>query len=132
MPERALPVGERPFTDRVFTTEELPDTPTRTFRIPASGWVEATDEVRTLGDDLGEEAAYLRRIHGWLLGRAGPPVGEARYMAVAPDGGSAWTFDLHGRTGLGVGPDGSVHERFRSWKESLRDHPPERGSVVAP
>ena len=122
--DRSLPVGERPFTDETFSTEELPDTPVRTYRIPASGWTEAPEVLLTLGDDLGETPAYLRRIHGWLLWRAGPPVGEARYLAISDDGAAHWTFDLHGKRGEGLGPDGEVHERFRTWKESLRDHPP--------
>jgi hypothetical protein len=27
-------------------------------------------------------------------------------------------------SGEGVGPDGALHRRFRSWKEALRDTPP--------
>ncbi len=116
-----LPVHERPFTDREFTTSELPDTPTRSFRIPATGWVEAPDELLTLGDDLDQPVEYKRRIGRWLLWRAGPPVGRARYMALDPTTGEALTFDLHGRRGSGTGADGRTHERFRTWKESLRD-----------
>ncbi len=26
-------------------------------------------------------------------------------------------------TGTGVGPSGTTHTRFRTWKEDLRDHP---------
>ena len=74
---------ERPFVDRRYHTEELPDTPQRDYRIPASGWVEAPDELLTLGDELGEPVEYKRRIGRYLLWRAGPPVGEARYLAAA-------------------------------------------------
>lgn len=110
---------ERPFVDRRYHTEELPDTPQRDYRIPASGWVEAPDELLTLGDELGEPVEYKRRIGRYLLWRAGPPVGEARYLAAADDGSSRLRFELHGRTGRGVGPDGAVHTRFRTWKEAL-------------
>jgi hypothetical protein len=44
-------------------------------------------------------------------------------MAVAHDDlDDRWTFRLYpdGR-GEGTGPDGVVHERFRTWKEALRD-----------
>jgi hypothetical protein len=109
--------------DATFRTADLPATPQRDFRIGAESWVEAPQELLTLGDDLDEPVEYKRRIHGWLLWRAGPPVGEARYLAVAPDLSSSYRFDLHGRRGSGLGPDGMVHERFRTWKESLRDHP---------
>ncbi len=119
---RARP-GDRPFTGRRFHTDELPATPQRDYRIPASGWIEAPAEVRSLGDDLDEPVEYKRRIHGWLLWRAGPPVGTARYLAVSPDGTRLHRFDLHGKSGRGRGPDGREHTRFRTWKESLRDHP---------
>ncbi len=115
--------SERPFVDTKYHTDELPETPQRDYRIPASGWVEAPQPLLELGNDVGEPVEYKRKIHGWLLWRAGPPVGEARYLAVAPDGKEMYRFDLHGKTGVGHGPDGSKHERFRTWKESLRDHP---------
>jgi hypothetical protein len=122
---QALPPQERPFVDARFETADLPDTPQRDYRIPARAWVEAPPELLSLGDEIGEPVEYKRRIHGWLLWRAGPPVGEARYLAVAPDASVSFRFDLHGKRGDGVGPDGCSHERFRTWKESLRDHPPE-------
>lgn len=118
----ALPPHERPFVDATYHTPDLPDTPTREYRIPASAWVEAPAELLTLGDDLGEPVEYKRRIHGWLLWRAGPPVGEARYLALwEEDLARTYRFDLHGKRGEGLGPDGKVHERFRTWKEALRD-----------
>ncbi len=127
MTERSsLPVHQRPFTDVLFTTEELPDTPQPDHRIPATGWVDAPDELLTLGQSIDEPVEYKRRIHGWLLWRAGPPVGEARYLAIDPWSGAMVRFDLHGKRGRGTGPDGSAHERFRTWKESLRDNPVER------
>ena len=116
----ALPVGDRPFTTARYTTAELPDTPTRSFRIPAAGWIEAPAELLALGDDLAEPVEYKRRIGRYLLWRAGPPVGDAWYLAVdATDLDRRFRFRLAGRTGSGRGPDGAVHERFRSWKESL-------------
>lgn len=93
--------------------------------IPAERWIEAPPELRRLGRDLGVDlVAYLRRIDRYLLWRAGPATGaEARYMALAADDlTERWTFRLHADgTGEGTGPDGAVHDRFRSWKESLRD-----------
>lgn len=112
-------VGERPFSTRSFHTEELPATPIREFRIAAASWVEAPDAVLALGDSLGEPVEYKRRIGRFLLWRAGPPIGEARYLAVDPESGRSVAFDLHGRDGDGVGADGRRHTRFRTWKESL-------------
>ncbi|HSF84591.1 MAG TPA: hypothetical protein VLG28_02890 [Acidimicrobiia bacterium] len=106
-------------------TAELPDTPQRDYRIPASAWIEAPERLRRLGDDLGEPVEYKRRIGSWLLWRAGPPVGRSRYMAVAPEEGTDFVFDLDGKTGAGLGPDGVTHARFRTWKEALRDHQPD-------
>jgi hypothetical protein len=116
----ALPVHARPFTTETYHTARLPDTPTRTFRIPARGWIEAPEELVKLGEPLGEPVEYKRRIGRFLLWRAGPPVGEAVYMAVdSEDPATRYRFDLHGRRGKGLGPDGSFHERFRTWKEAL-------------
>jgi hypothetical protein len=121
-PRGALPVGDRPFTTRRYRTTELPETPTRSFRIPASGWREAPAELLTLGDDLGEAVEYKRRIGKYLLWRAGPPVGDAWYLAIdATDLRRCFRFRLAGRTGLGTGPDGAERERFRDWKRSLLD-----------
>lgn len=67
---------------------------------------------------------YIRRIGRWLLWRAGPAKdGDARYMALSADDLSQRCVyrlypDNHGE---GTGPDGQVHQRFRAWKESLRD-----------
>jgi hypothetical protein len=112
---------ERPFVTRRFATADLPATPQRDYRIPASAWVQAPDDLLHLGDDLDEPVEYKRRIGRFLLWRAGPPVGEARYLAVADDLSASYRFDLHGKRGLGVGADGREHARFRTWKESLRD-----------
>lgn len=119
MDDDALPVHLRPFVDDLFHTDELPDTPTRTFRIPSTGWIEAPASVVDLGDELGEPVEYKRRIGRFLLWRAGPPIGEAAYLAIDPASGETCGFRLHGRSGEGEGPDGSTHARFRTWKESL-------------
>ncbi len=115
---------ERPFVEDRLHTADLPDTPQRDYRIPARAWVEAPEALLRLGDDIAAPVEYKRRIGEWLLWRAGPPVGEARYMAVAPDLSALHRFDLHGKRGEGEGPDGRRHERFRTWKEALRDTPP--------
>lgn len=120
MTEKPLPVSERPFTSDRFETDELPHTPTRSYRIPASGWHEAPQELLSLGDDLGEPVEYKRRIGRYLLWRAGPPVGEAWYLAIAANEPlRRFRFRLHGKTGEGTGPDGATHHRFRTWKEAL-------------
>ncbi|MDH3306272.1 MAG: hypothetical protein OEO77_01935 [Acidimicrobiia bacterium] len=115
-----IPVGERPFTDRRYHSHELPPTPQRTYRIPATGWIEAPPELLHLGDDLGETVEYKRLIGEFLLWRAGPPIGEAWYLAVhIADPAEQYRFRLSGKTGHGDGPDGKTHRRFRLWKESL-------------
>jgi len=84
------------------------------------------DRSDAAGDDLADRpvARYLRRIGPWLLWRAGPPSkGDARLWAArADDLATAHTFRLFpdGR-GEGTGPSGATHERFRTWKEDLRD-----------
>jgi hypothetical protein len=122
----ALPFDERPLDATPVHTEDLPDTPQRDRRIPASAWVEAPAGLLGLGDDIGgREAGYIRRIHGWLLWRSGPPAGgDARYLAVAADSPTVQhTFRLYpDGAGRGSGPSGTVHDRFRAWKEDLRDH----------
>ncbi|MCJ7670535.1 MAG: hypothetical protein MUP67_00595 [Acidimicrobiia bacterium] len=119
------PAEERPPTERDWHTEDLPATPQRDFLIPVGRWIEAPAAVRDLGTDLGIGlVAYKRRIGDWLLWRAGPAVkADARYAAVdANDLGRVFTFRLFADGhGEGVGPDGVTHERFRSWKEALRD-----------
>ena len=120
----ATPAEQRPLVERDVHTDELPDLPQRDSRIVASRWVEAPAGIRSLGDDLGEEAGYVRRIGRYLLWRAGPAVhADARYGAVARDDLSLLvTFRLlPSGSGEGVGADGVVHTRLRTWKESLRD-----------
>lgn len=113
--------SQRPFVDRRYDTPDLPATPQREYRIAAASWNQAPAGLLTLGDDLGEPVEYKRRIGRFLLWRAGPPVGEARYLAVSDDLAETYRFDLHGKQGEGTGPGGTRHERFRTWKEALRD-----------
>ena len=119
-----LPYHQRPDDDRPIHTHELPDTPTRDRTIVATAWVEAPPELLELGADLGHpRVGYLRRIHGWLLWRAGPASGgDARCMALrADDLGVHHVLRLFADgTAEGVGPSGATHTRFRSWKEDLR------------
>jgi hypothetical protein len=119
---------DRPLDPAPRTTAELPPTPQRDRTIPATAWVEAPGELLSLGEDIGEPlVAYKRRIGRWLLWRAGPASrASARYMAVADDLSVAFTFTLApDGSGAGRGPDGALHDRFRAWKEALRDVPPE-------
>ena len=119
-----IPAEDRPLVDHMVHTDELPALPQRESRIIASLWVEAPNEVKTLGDDLQADPGYLRRIGRYLLWRAGPAVrARARYAAVdSTDLDRIWTFELDADgNGEGLGPDGIIHRRFRTWKESLRD-----------
>ena len=131
----ALPFDQRPLDATPVHTRDLPDTPQRDRRIPAGAWIEAPTELLGLGEDFGAgEAGFIRRIHGWLLWRSGPPAGgDARYLAIAGDAldvQHAFRLFPEG-SGSGAGPSGAVHERFRAWKEDLRDHPrPDTGTVA--
>lgn len=123
----ALPYDQRPLDATPVHTDDLPATPQRDRSIPASAWVEAPAELLALGEDLPgrPEATYKRRIGRWLLWRAGPATkAHARYLALAADDlGDQWAFRLHpDGAGEGTGPSGTVHDRFRAWKEDLRDH----------
>jgi hypothetical protein len=122
----ALPYHLRPWDETRVHTGDLPATPTRDRTIPARAWVEATDALLHLGDDLPDrpEAGYKRRIGPWLLWRAGPATGgDARYLALrAEDLNVSFSFRLFpAGGGTGVGPSGETHSRFRTWKEDLRD-----------
>jgi hypothetical protein len=128
MPHRmsALPYHQRPVDDTPVHTAGLPATPQRDRNIPAAAWVEAPPELVGLGADIGQpQADYKRRIGRWLLWRAGPAThADARYLAVAADDLTAqFTFRLYpDGTGDGLGPSGTRHTRFRTWKEDLRDN----------
>lgn len=122
----ALPYDQRPVDDRPVHTADLPDTPQRDRTIVATAWIESPPELVHLGDDLGHDRVdYKRRIGRWLLWRAGPAThADARYMAVAADDVTdRFSFRLfEDGSGSGAGPSGRTHDRFRSWKEDLRDH----------
>ena len=116
---------DRPPVTTDYHTADLPPLPQRDYLIPAERWVEAPSELRELGADFGVRlVAYKRRIGRFLLWRAGPASkADARYMAIAADDlGERYTFRLRpDGGGEGVGADGRDHDRFRTWKESLRD-----------
>jgi hypothetical protein len=126
MDRPALPADERPIDPTPVRTIDLPATPLRDRNIPAAAWVEAPAALLGLGDDIGRPAiSYKRRLGAWLLWRAGPASrADARYAAIhAGDLERSFTFRLFpDGTGEGVGPSGTVHTRFRTWKEDLRDH----------
>jgi hypothetical protein len=109
-PERPVPPRPdhvRPLDGSPIHTVELPDTPQRDRTIPATAWIEAPAELLSLGDDIGEP----------------PSRGDARYLAIAADDlALQYRFRLHpDGSGEGAGPSGTVHGRFRTWKEDLRD-----------
>jgi len=121
-----LRYDRRPSDDTPIHTIDLPDTPTRDRNIVAMAWIEAPAELLHLGDDLpgAPVAEYKRRIGSWLLWRAGPAVGDARYLAVAADDlREQYEYRLRPEVdevnGEGAGPSGAVHHRFRAWKEDL-------------
>jgi hypothetical protein len=120
-----LKADDRPIWTEPFHTEDLPDTPERHRRLPASGWIESSQELRDLGRDLGHDVVhYVRRIGEWYLWRSGPANdGHARYAAIdRRDLARMATLRLFpDGTADGLGPDGSIHYKFRTWKESLRD-----------
>lgn len=122
-----LRYDQRPEDPTPITTANLPATPLRDRNIPATAWVEAPDQLLKLGHDLADQpvATYKRRIGRWLLWRAGPASdADARYWAAdQADLEKQYVFRLFsdGR-GQGQGPSGQMHDRFRAWKEDLRDH----------
>jgi len=121
-----LRYDQRPPDHTPIHTADLPPTPVRDRNIVATAWIEAPAELLHLGDDLPDTpvAEYKRRIKNWLLWRAGPATdADARYWACdAEDSTRQFMFRLFpDGSGDGVGPSGTRHERFRSWKEDLRD-----------
>ena len=117
---------ERPADHTPVHTADLPPTPPRDRNIQATAWIEAPDSLLSLGADLpGRPVAdYKRRIGEWLLWRAGPAKGgDARYWAARSDSiEEAFTLRLFpDGSADGVGPSGVRHDRFRAWKEDLRD-----------
>ena len=120
----AIAADDRPFDFTPINTADLPPTPTRDRNIAASAWVQAPAELHRLGEPLqisAEGTAYKRRIGDWLLWRAGPARGPARYLAIdSGDLDRQFLFELRADgTHHGVGPSGVTHDRFRSWKEDL-------------
>ena len=93
---------------------------------PGQRLARSTGRTALTGSDLQDApvAEYKRRIGPWLLWRAGPATGgDARYWACDEgDLNRQFVFRLNpDGTGEGVGPSGARHERFRAWKENLRD-----------
>jgi len=121
----AIPADDRPVDPTPVSTADLPPTPVRDRNIPAFAWREAPDALLHAGDDIGNpDINYKRRIGPWLLWRAGRATkAHARYVALrSEDLTEIYFFRLHpDGTGSGRGPSGATHERFRTWKEDLRD-----------
>lgn len=130
----ALPHDDRPLDPTPRHTADLPATPVRDRRIPATAWIEAPAELLALGRraaqlDRGSESeavtSFLRRIGPWLLWRSGPAKGPSICWAGHVDHLSRTHEFVLAADGSasGVGPSGETHRRFRTWKEDLRDHP---------
>lgn len=120
----AIAADDRPFDFTPIDTVDLPATPTRDRNIAATAWTQAPDALLALGQQLGitaEATAYKRRIGDWLLWRAGPARGPARYLAIdSADLTRFFDFELDADGGhFGRGPSGTEHTRFRAWKEDL-------------
>lgn len=122
-----LPAHKRPYDDTPVHTVDLPPLPIRDRNIPAEAWIEAPTELLESGADIGDpRISYKRRLGPWLLWRAGPArKANSRYVAIhADDLTRIHTFRLFpDGSGEGVGPAGTHHERFRTWKEELNDTP---------
>ncbi|NNE73045.1 MAG: hypothetical protein HKN26_05225 [Acidimicrobiales bacterium] len=125
-----MKADDRPVDPTPVSTADLPPTPTRDRNIPAHAWREAPAALLAAADDLAHDGpgqaliAYKRRLGQWLLWRAGPAKGaDARYVAIdADDLDRSYTYRLFpDGSGTGIGPDGVTHDRFRAWKEALRD-----------
>jgi hypothetical protein len=117
---------ERPIDPTLRSTGDLPPTPLRDRTVPATAWIEAPEQLLRLGDDLpgAPVAEYKRRIGPWILWRSGPAkAADARYWVCHRDDHSLqFTLRLFADgSASGVGPDGRTYDRFRAWKESLRD-----------
>ncbi|MBW3668571.1 MAG: hypothetical protein KY443_05095 [Actinobacteria bacterium] len=96
----------------VLRPADRPAPPVRDREITAAAWDERPPS-------LPADAIYRRRIGRWLLWRTGPSRGgDTTYFAFDPDD-LARQFTFHE---TGVGPSGVAHERFRTWKEDLRDN----------
>ncbi len=115
-------------------TDELPATPVRDRRIPATAWIDAPAELLALAAEAarlpgaadGEAVtSFLRRIGPWLLWRSGPATGPAICWAGHVDDLSrTHEFVIHADgSKSGRGPNGEQHASFRAWKQDLRDHP---------
>ena len=122
---RLVRYDERPTDHSPVHTVDLPPTPIRDHNIPATAWIEAPTTLLELGDDLpgAPIAEYKRRIGPWILWRAGPAKhGDARYWVQHERTGAEYSLRLFpDGSAEGGGPSGAVHQRFRAWKEDLRD-----------
>ena len=121
---RSIAADDRPFDFTPIDTTDLPATPTRDRNIAATAWEQAPAGLLILGEPLGisaEATAYKRRIGDWLLWRAGPARGPARYLAIhSADLANQLAFTLDADAAHhGTGPSGTRHTRFRAWKEDL-------------
>ena len=115
---------ERPLDHTPIHTAALPATPVRDRNIPATAWVEAPDELLHLGDDLGGRWPPTSGAWPLLPWRAGPATrADARYLAVdSEDLSRQHSFRLFADgSGDGRRADGVRVDRFRTWKEALRD-----------
>jgi len=65
----------------------------------------------------------IAMVNGYCFGGAFTPLIACDFAIAADAPDLQWVFELHpDGEGEGAGPSGAVHERFRTWKEDLRDH----------
>ncbi len=125
----ALPYHQRPDDDTPVHTADLPATPLRDRAIPATAWVEAPAAL------LGPRRRPARPAGGQLQAAHRPlaaVAGRPRHQGRRPLLGGPRRRP-HRRPHLhppprrhrrrAPAPPAQVHQRFRTWKEDLRDTP---------
>lgn len=131
MTEPAINADDRPLDFTPISTADLPLTPIRDRNIPVEAWIEAPSQLIELHrvlppSEIPRQTLYKRRIGPWLLWRTGPAAkADACYWVAHIDYlERQFTFLLTpDGAGVGVGPSGEQHDRFRGWKIDLKEHP---------
>ena len=104
--------------------------PQRDYLIPATRWVEAPAALRDARRRSRRRSRRVQAPDPQLPAVAGGAGGARRractWRSTTRDLERRFTYRLFpDGSGEGIGPDGAVHTRFRTWKEALRDDPPD-------